>query len=280
VDSLRPHHLKHFLDLLLTSQDAYQRRLHDPVSFVWDYAAPADQEVVALIASCLAYGRVDLLRKAIAEVLAPLGSEPSMYLRHCRSRDLDVLYRGFTYRMTRGADIVDLLTSISQVLLEEGSLQQAYEFLYRGDHLETASQFVRLLRARRRREELVRGFAYLLPDPATGSASKRLHLFFRWVARGPDAVDLGIWRQPGADQLRMPLDTHTARLCRYLGLTTRSTADGKAVEEVTAALRRLCPEDPMRYDFALCHLGISGRCIHRRSAEHCPGCPIEPVCKL
>ncbi|MFU8802767.1 MAG: TIGR02757 family protein [Bradymonadaceae bacterium] len=275
-----PEIIKPFLETLLVSCDGEARRAVDPVGFVWDYDDPADREVVALISSCLAYGRVDLLRNAIAQVLAPIGPSPATFLQESSREELSTLHSSFVYRMTRGPDIADLLAGIAKVLHDHGSLEAGYAHGYDDDHLHAASAFVRALRAGRLREELQRGFAYLLPDPAAGSACKRLHLFFRWVVRGPDEVDAGLWERPAPSELRMPLDTHTSRLCRYIGLTARKTADGRAVEEVTQALSRLDPDDPLRYDFALCHLGISGRCIHRRSPLHCPGCPIEHICTL
>lgn len=275
-------YLKPFFEELLSRCDGMARRNVDPVGYVWEYEDPADQEVVALIASTLAYGRVELLRKAIAAVLRPLGAHPAHYLRtrHDAPQILATLHEGFVYRMTRGPDVADLITAIAKVLHEHSSLEAAYSAGYEGDHLSAASRFVQLLRSQRLRPDLARGFAYLLPDPARGSAAKRLHLFFRWVVRGPDEIDLGLWKIPTPAQLRMPLDTHTSRLCRYIGMTNRNAVDGRTVEEVTSALQKLAPDDPLRYDFALCHLGIARQCIHRRSADHCPGCPIERICTL
>ena len=54
----------------------------------------------------------------------------------------------------------------------------------------------------------------------------------------------------------MPLDTHMHRICRKLGFTERKPADLRTAVEVTEAFRRICPEDPVRYDFALTRLGI------------------------
>lgn len=47
-------------------------------------------------------------------------------------------------------------------------------------------------------------------------------------------------------------------MARELGLLNRRQNDWRAVEEVTAALRRFHAEDPVRYDFALFGAGISG----------------------
>ena len=271
--------LQEFLDRLLRERDPEDRRRQDPVEIVWDYRRPEDREVVALVSSCLAYGRVDLLKEAIRTALAPLGARPAERLRE-GGADLAERWEGFVYRLTRGEDLADLFTGIARLLREYGTLQEAYETTPGTGHLDKASGFVRRLRNARIRDGLERGFRYLLPDPGDGSACKRLHLFFRWVGRGPDGVDLGLWDAVDASELRMPLDTHTSRISRYIGLTERKSVDAKMVEEVTDALRELDPADPIKYDFAICHLGISESCIHERSDEHCPTCPIEPICTL
>ncbi|MEO1335428.1 MAG: DUF2400 family protein, partial [Myxococcota bacterium] len=96
--------------------------------------------------------------------------------------------------------------------------------------------------------------------------------------------DLGTWRTLGADlepaRLVMPLDTHIARIGRYLRLTARASNDLRTALEITDQLRVLAPSDPLVYDMALCHLGISGACPQRRDPEQCAGCGLRRVCKL
>jgi uncharacterized protein (TIGR02757 family) len=268
-----------FLHDLLNDIDYLERRESDPVGLVWQYDDPRDREVAGLVASSLAYGRVSVLREAIQEVFDVLGDSPARTVRNTRPTLFADRLDGFVYRMSRGPDIVDLLAGLGQVLRDHGSLQAAYA-ADGTTHLERASHLVRQLRAGRSRPNLTRGLRYLLPDPADGSATKRLHMFFRWMARGPDQIDFGIWDAVAPSELVIPLDTHTSRLCRYLGLTGRKSTDLKTALQVTEALREIDPHDPLRFDFALAHLGISGRCIHRRSPQHCPGCPIEAVCQL
>ncbi|HET7826134.1 MAG TPA: DUF2400 family protein, partial [Anaeromyxobacter sp.] len=124
-----------------------------------------------------------------------------------------------------------------------------------------------------------RGLRHLLPDAAGPGASKRWNLFLRWMVRGPDAVDLGAWSGlVPRSALVVPLDTHVHRVSRCLGLTRRRDASWRTAEEITAALRRLDPEDPVRYDFALCHLGMSGACPARRDRALCAACPLSPAC--
>jgi uncharacterized protein (TIGR02757 family) len=147
-----------------------------------------------------------------------------------------------------------------------------------GDLRSSLSSFSR--RARALGQSGSRGFAYLLPDPGTGSATKRLCLFLRWMVRPADGLDLGLWSGVEPRELVIPLDTHVLRISRYIGLTGRRTATWSTAVEITEALARLCPADPVRYDFAIAQLGISGGCLHRRVPDRCGACPLDPVCRL
>jgi uncharacterized protein (TIGR02757 family) len=125
-----------------------------------------------------------------------------------------------------------------------------------------------------------RGLHHLLPSPMGPGAAKRLNLFLRWMVRGPDAVDFGIWTRVPASALVIPLDTHIGRMALNLGLTRREDLTWRTAEEVTASLRAIDPRDPVRYDFALCHFGMSGACPARIVPEHCGRCPLLPVCRV
>jgi len=111
------------------------------------------------------------------------------------------------------------------------------------------------------------GMTQFFPSPAKGSACKRINLFLRWMVRDKD-IDFGLWRSIPANRLVIPLDIHIARISRCLGFTKRASADWKAAIEITEALKKLDPADPLKYDFALCHHGISGVCRGRNN----PGC--------
>src|SRR5207253_6247793 len=119
---------------------------------------------------------------------------------------------------------------------------------------------------------------FLLSSPADGSACKRMLLYLRWMLRADDGVDVGAWAGVAPpSKLLIPLDTHTFRITRYLGLTARKQGDWRAAEEVTAALARLEPEDPVRYDFALCRLGILDLCPAKRDEKKCVPCDLYDV---
>jgi len=103
-----------------------------------------------------------------------------------------------------------------------------------------------------------RQLRYLLPLPSRGSACKRLNMFLRWVVRPADGIDLGLWRGVPPASLILPIDTHLLGTVRFLGWSHSRQATWKVAEAATARLRLYCPEDPIRYDFALCHLSMSG----------------------
>ncbi|HET8732361.1 MAG TPA: DUF2400 family protein, partial [Anaeromyxobacteraceae bacterium] len=124
-----------------------------------------------------------------------------------------------------------------------------------------------------------KGLRHLCPDPAAGGAAKRWNLYLRWMVRRPDGVDLGIWRAIPPSALVVPLDTHVARVARRLGLTRRRDLSWRTAEEVTAALRLADPDDPVRFDFALCHLGMSGGCPPRRDPDRCAACRLSGECE-
>ena len=117
----------------------------------------------------------------------------------------------------------------------------------------------RRARGLRRRLPARPGFWYFFTKPSGGSGCKRLNLFLRWMVRR-DAVDPGGWTGVRPAQLIVPLDTHIVRLGRCLRLTRYTSPGWKMAAEITASLRALDPIDPIRYDFALCHLGMMNAC--------------------
>lgn len=247
----------------------------DPIGLVLDYASPADREVAGLLAALLAYGRVDLMRAHTAAVLARLGPHPAE-----RLSSEPPSMRGLSYRFHRGTDLDALLGGIGALLARHGSLACAF-----ARHWEPQRElrpalagFVGELRTAA--GTAGPGLKFLLADPAGGGACKRWHLYLRWMVRsGPGDPDLGVWDGViPRSALLMPLDTHVVRVGGRIGLTTRRTANWAMAEDLTSALRRICPEDPVRYDFPLCHLGMSGGCPPRLTRQDCARCPLRAVC--
>lgn len=235
--------------------ETYHTRKHlgtDPIQFVHRYHLPADQEVAGLIAASLAYGNVASIHRSTAEVLNRMHLAPAEFLASTGETDIRRIMAGFRHRWTGEDELGDLLIGIKRVAAEHGSLGQLFLAVdEKGpDVMAGLTHWVDSLR-----RGLPQRRKNLLSDPARSSACKRLHLYLRWMVRR-DAIDVGCWKGVDPARLLIPLDTHIFGFARACGFTRRTVPDGRAVNEVTAVFRRICPEDPVRYDFSLTRPGI------------------------
>jgi uncharacterized protein (TIGR02757 family) len=278
--------LKPRLDPFFESAPYAARIAFDPVEFPHRYSEPRDIEVAGLLSACLAYGRADLFKPKLQKLLSGMGPSPAAFVRGLDVASARSLLSGFVYRFNVGTDLAALLMGMGRALREEGSLEALFVrgWTPGGDWHAALSAFTRALRdvpmaPLRRAMGRERGLHHLLPSPLGPGAAKRLNLFLRWMVRGPDAVDFGIWKRVPASALVIPLDTHIARMARNLRLTARKDLTWRTAEEITASLRRLDPGDPVKYDFALCHYGMSGACPARPRPELCGECPLLPSCR-
>ncbi|MCE5279134.1 MAG: TIGR02757 family protein [Planctomycetaceae bacterium] len=223
----------------------------DPLESLYAYDARADIEVAALVASCLAYGRVAHILRSVRTVLGHMGASPAEYVAQASPLSLRRDLKGFCHRFNTASDMVSLLLGAQAVCRKHGSIEACFARGMRsGEDVWDGLEYLA--------GELTSGGgrkSFLLSRVAAGGACKRLHLMLRWLVRS-DHVDLGCWDAAKASQLVVPLDTHMHRLAREMGLTTRKAADRRTAQEVTAAYARLTPRDPVRYDFALTRLGI------------------------
>jgi len=226
----------------------------DPLVVVRSYAVPADQELTGLVAAALALGNATLIMQAAEAALAPFGPSPAGTLALMDDNDVAGCLAGFRYRFFDSSDLVPLFCAARNVARQYGSLQDAFlSGIDRSepDYALAASSFVQKLCSTAPTPWRLN----LLPDPARGSAAKRVFLYLRWMVRR-DAVDPGPWQQADPALLVVPLDTHMAAACRRLGLIDRRSTDLKAAREAGAAFRAIRPDDPVRYDFCMTRPGI------------------------
>jgi uncharacterized protein (TIGR02757 family) len=273
--------LKRRLDALYSRFARTERIGGDPVQFPHRYSNPQDVESAALISASFAYGRVDLFKPVIARILDFLGPNPHRSLLSIRPGGFEKGISGLSYRFNRTKDIAAYLLLLSQALAGHGSLKSIF-FGAQGGACERLSALAAAVHggdssAVYGGNERPPGLTQLLPDAARGSASKRMYMFLRWMVRS-DQVDFGLWREFGTGNLVIPLDTHVGRISRRLGLTCRKSDDYRTALEITESLRRFSPDDPVKYDFALAHMGISGECTARQSADRCGGCELSRLC--
>jgi len=257
----------------------------DPIQIVRRYADAADREIAGFLAAGLAFGRVASVLASIEAVLAPMGPSPAAFVRRFDPRRDAEALGAVGHRWTTGRDLVAVVWTLRRILDEAGSVEA---FFSRGDDPDAADVTAALesfstraravdLRPAYGRHPRRPGAWYFFSRPSSGGACKRLNLFLRWMVRR-DQVDLGVWSAVPPGRLVVPLDTHVVRVGRCLGLTSRRTPGWPMAAEITASLRRIEPEDPVRYDFSLCHLGMMGACgSGTRQAD--TQCPLKGFCR-
>ena len=275
-------------DLKDTLDDLYHQyncvdAVADPVHVVRRFTDPADQEVVGLCAAALAFGRVASVLQSIERVLEAMGPSPAAFVRRFEPRRDGARLGLVVHRWTRGADLKALLW-IMRSMLKDGSIE---EFFLKGydpsaadisSALDSFSSRALAVDLRPVYGQVPKrpGVQYFFPRPSAGSGCKRLNLFLRWMVRH-DAVDLGVWTRLSAAKLVMPLDTHVIRVGRCLRLTRRVSPGWKMAAEITASLRALDPNDPTKYDFSLCHVGMANACWFGRVRGD-SRCPLSGHC--
>lgn len=257
----------------------------DPVEIVRRYPRLDDREVVAFVASGLAFGRVASVMASIEAMCAVLGPHPAEAVRSFNPPVDRARFDPLGHRWTRGRDLAALVWILHRILDTSGSIERFFATGVNAEApdvelaLESFSTRARAigLKAVYGRVPKTPGAWYFFSRPSSGSACKRLNLFLRWMVRR-DNVDPGGWTSVPARQLVVPLDTHTIRVGRCLRLTRRRSPGWRMATEITAALRALDPEDPVRFDFSLCHLSMMGACGYA-SAKGDAHCPLRGHCR-
>ena len=254
-------------DTLETLYRRYNRReliKPDPLQFVYRYSDPADMEIAGFLAAVLAYGRVAQIEKSLDRLLGKMGKSPAAFVRGFDKTGRKKL-QDFRHRFNTGDDISDLCELLKKVLEDSGSLEQYFLRGYRaGDAniIGALSDFCNWLlqqHARTNDGRVGRGLKYLISDPAGGSAAKRLNLFLRWMVRD-DNIDTGLWKRIDKAKLLVPMDVHMSRISRILNLHDRKNISIKTAVEVTNGFAEIEPADPVKYDFALCRIGMVSGC--------------------
>jgi len=283
--------LKETLDQLYAGFNAPDSAT-DPIQIVRRFSARDDREVVGFIAASLAFGRVASVLQSIERVLAVMGPKPAAFVHRFEPRRDAAAFKGIVHRWIRDNDIVALIWLMKQMVDEAGSIEAFFvdgadpnragvqppppELEHLLDRFSVRALALDLRQAYRRVPRRP-GVCYFFPRPSAGSACKRLNLYLRWMVRR-DALDLGVWSRLSPSQLIIPLDTHVIRVGRCLRLTRYTSPGWAMAREITTTLRELDPHDPVKYDFALCHLGMMNACGFNR-AQADSVCPLRGLCR-
>ncbi len=257
---------RQILDTLVARHEQPAFITTDPIAIPHGFDDPRDQEVIGLYAALLAWGRRTLILQKLEELCARMDYRPYQFVRNFDPvRDAERLHT-FRHRTFQPQDAFWLTRNLQALLVRYETLESFVAAHLPSEAPDIGPVIEALSRALCALPETPRRLQKHLPRPSTGSACKRLALYFRWMVR-PGPVDLGLWRVVRPAQLVLPLDVHVSRQARAWGLLRRKANDWKAVQELTAVCRRLCPDDPVRYDFALFGAALLGN----------PGASISPT---
>ena len=246
--------LKALLDEKATQYNCPQFIGDDPISFPRSFSRKEDVEIVALLASVIAWGnRKMILRSGSRMFHEIMHSRPYEYVMSGEWESLDD--RMNIHRTFFASDFKYICRGLRSIYSRFGSMEPLFSGCSVWDGIGNL------------RQELAAAnggaFTRHISNPIASkgkpaSACKRMHMMLRWLCRKDGIVDLGIWDCVPQSELMIPIDVHVARTARLLGLVSRKQNDRRTVEELTARLRELSPEDPVRYDFALFGVGEAG----------------------
>jgi uncharacterized protein (TIGR02757 family) len=274
------------LERLYREFDWASRIEKDAIRFPLRYADPLDREIAALLAACLAYGRVDLFGPWVGWALERMGPSPSRFVLGFDFAKDGRRFRGFRYRFNRPRDLAAFCLACQRILIRHGSLQAYFLSGFSAGDPDVGPALERFARGFLSQDlspvfprgRPSRGYRHLFPLPSRGGPCKRLHLFLRWMVRR-EPPDFGLWLEVPPARLLVPVDTHVENMSRAIGLTRRKSRSWRMAVEITGRLLRLDPNDPVKYDFALCHKRMSGDCRDRRDRVVCAPCGLRAVCR-
>jgi uncharacterized protein (TIGR02757 family) len=250
----------------------------DPVHIVRRFTSPADREIVGFCAAALAFGRVASVLQSIESLLAVMGPHPSAFVRRFDPARERSRLEPLVHRWISGRDLMALLIVAGSIeaFFVQGDDATSPHVGPALDSFSTRALATDMRAAYGRHVPRQRGVSYFFPSPSAGSACKRLNLFLRWMVRR-DEIDLGVWSNVSAARLIVPLDTHVIRLGRCLKLTRYTSPGWKMALDITHALRAFDANDPVRFDFALCHVGMMNACGFQKP-QGSSQCPLRGVC--
>lgn len=231
----------------------------DPLQFPHLFEDEKDIEVMAFIASVFAYGNVKQIINSLNKFLLVCYNKPYRFIKNFSFKKSQQ-NNSFIHRFYTSDDVNQLFHLLSLFYQEFGSLKKIFLSGYNesDENVKNAiTNFSGYFIKRTKTEfgKISDGMKFMFPLPEKESACKRMNLFLRWMVR-KDELDFGLWDEIPTSKLIIPVDTHIARICRKLKLTNRKNVSWKMAEEITKNLKKFDPLDPVKYDFALCHIGM------------------------
>ena len=227
----------------------------DPISIPHLFSAKQDIEISGFLTAVISWGQRPTILKNARSLMAMMDDHPYEFVKGFTKSDLRP-FVAFKHRTFNSVDLNFFLTSLKRIYSKYPSMED----LLLSKCREADEDYKSVISAWRQeffgRTAVHRSMKHF-SNPEANSAAKRINMFMRWMVRRDEfGVDFGIWSRLSPALLTCPLDVHSGRVARKLGLLHRTQDDWKAASELTAALRTIDPADPVKYDFALFGLGV------------------------
>ncbi len=245
--------IKTFLEEKARQYESFDFIEVDPIQIPHQFSLKEDIEISGFLAATIAWGNRKSIINNAQKMMQLMDQAPYDFVMNHKEADL-ARFEGFVHRTFNAEDLRYFIKALRHVYQEYQGLEQLFSQQATPKSLQEAIHhfkkvFFSLPHQQRTQKHV--------SDPLKGSAAKRLNMYLRWMVRSnKNGVDFGLWPSLHPRQLSCPLDVHSGNVARKLKLLKRKQNDGKALLELDTALRKMDPEDPVKFDYALFGLGV------------------------
>ena len=242
--------LKNFLDEKYQEYNNVKFIKDDPIQIPHLFTNHKDIEIAGFLTSIISWGNRKSIINNAKKMMNLLDNSPYDFIKNCKDSEIKKLE--FVHRTFNSIDFRFFLHSLKNIYTQNESMEDVFldddsNFMFDGI-INFRKIFFSVNHEKRSQKHI--------SNPLKNSCCKRINMFLRWMVRNDQNVDFGIWKKIKKSKLSCPLDVHTGRVARELGLINRKQNDFKSLCELDKNLRLLDNEDPVKYDFSLFGLGM------------------------
>jgi len=246
--------LKEFLDEKYYQHASKSFIDDDPIQIPHRFQDANDIEISGLLAATIAWGNRKSIIASMNKLMDRMDNSPFEFITNFSKSDSKYL-KGFVHRTFNHKDCIEFIKVLKEIYLHGNGLRDLFVSGYKKDN--TIKSAISNYRSAFTERGVDKKVLVHVPDVNSGSAAKKINMYLRWMVRSSkEGIDFGLWNEIPTSELMIPIDTHSGRVARSLGLLTRKQNDWKSVEALTSSLREFDKNDPVKYDFALFGLGV------------------------
>ena len=242
--------LKKFLDEKYQEYNNVKFIEDDPIQIPHLFTNRKDIEIAGFLTSIISWGNRKSIINNAKKMMNLMDNSPYDFIKNCKDSEIKKLK--FVHRTFNSIDFQFFLFSLKNIYTQNESMEDVFldddsNFMFDGI-INFRKIFFSVNHEKRSQKHI--------SNPLKNSCCKRINMFLRWMVRNDQNVDFGIWKKIKKSKLSCPLDVHTGRVARKLGLINRKQNDFKSLCELDKNLRLLDKDDPVKYDFSLFGLGM------------------------